>query len=419
MIKARKQFARYAIASIFALLAVLLVIINTISFTMAASDADELTARLARQGGAFGQVHPAAEATAAPDVAGMDSFDYAQREGRPFRFGPMGPDSPETAFSLRHFTFSIDEDGAAECLIFQMSAVTQDEAESWALSLADEDGTGWTGWTYRYRVYERDGKTFVTVIDQGREMVSCYRILLISGIGLVTFTLLSYALLMIIGQRLFQPLEEADRKQKRFIADVEKSFKVPLTVINASTEIMERENGETEQTRIINRQVRRMAVLVRDLGSLGVFDREGLSPTPVDIASIAHAAADGCRERLDEAGITLTQKASSPVMLSGDPDALTDMFVELFENATKFAKTFTHVEISQNQGRVNISFVNDCALPDGGCDQVFDRFTRLDNAQGQPGSGLGLARVRDIVRAHNGRASAAVSGGQFTLTVSL
>ena len=62
---------------------------------------------------------------------------------------------------------------------------------------------------------------------------------------------------------------------------------------------------------------------------------------------------------------------------------------------------------------------NDTNLPDGTVDQVFDRFTRLDNAKDIPGAGLGLSHVKEIVKAHNGRASAKVEYGVFTLRISL
>ena len=69
--------------------------------------------------------------------------------------------------------------------------------------------------------------------------------------------------------------------------------------------------------------------------------------------------------------------------------------------------------------RLLLTFENDTALPDGAYDQVFDRFTRLPNAEGIDGAGLGLARVREVVKANNGRIEAFVRDGTFTVRVSL
>ena len=310
MSKTRKRFVIFATLCVFVLLFVLLGIINGVNFTMASEDADQLTEMLAQQRGVFGNPVPAA-----PDLQGFTPpegvtppEDLTPPEGLtppdidlqdnppggffPGFFGPLGPNSPEMESSLRYFTFAFDKEGNAERVALQISAVTEEEALAWARSLLKENKTGWTRATYRYRIYKEDGKEYVTVIDQGRELLPSFRILLISGIGLIVGMAASYIALMYIGKRLFQPLEEADRKQKRFIAEAEKEFKVPLTIINANTEIMEREMGETEQTLSINRQVKKMIGLVKNLATVGVFDEKDLVILRFDLSALAQAAGD-------------------------------------------------------------------------------------------------------------------------------
>ena len=69
--------------------------------------------------------------------------------------------------------------------------------------------------------------------------------------------------------------------------------------------------------------------------------------------------------------------------------------------------------------RIRLAVGNDCRLPDGSPEGIFDRFVRLENAEGIPGAGLGLSFVRDAVRQMSGRVSVSVRDGWFTLTVSL
>ena len=85
-----------------------------------------------------------------------------------------------------------------------MSAVSEEEAETWARSLLNGT-TGWTNMTYRYRVYEDGKQMVVTVIDQSRELWPCYRILIISVIGGAVFILISFLLTKLIGSKLFKP----------------------------------------------------------------------------------------------------------------------------------------------------------------------------------------------------------------------
>ena len=433
MVKARKRFILFAILCVFVLLFVLLGIINVVNFTMAGEDADRVTEMLAQQQGRFGNsapLIPDAQGMEPPEAPpqGMGSQDVpsgdTQGQDMPFGFfpgfmGPMGPDSPEIESSLRYFTYSFDQDGNAERVALQISAVTEDQALAWARSLLKENETGWTRTSYRYRVYASGGKTFVTVIDQGRELLPSFRILLISAVGLAVGLLASCVALVFVGRKLFAPLEEADRKQKRFIAEAEKQFKVPLTIINADTEIMERENGETEQTSSINRQVKKMIGLVKDLSNVRVFDDGELTMLRCDLSALAREVTDAMKGRFDQKNIALKLSADSPAQAVGDSEALRELMEELLENALKFSLSRAELKVGPENGHLVITASNDTSLPDGSLDQVFDRFTRLDNAGDIPGSGLGLSRVREIVQAHNGRAGAKAVNGEFILRISL
>ena len=406
MSKARKRFVIFATICVSVLLFMLLGVINGVNFTMASQDADQLTKALKKQHGAF----ESAPETDAPD----------QPEGLlSGLFGPMGPDSPETVSSLRYFTFAFDKEGNETRVALKISAVTEEEALAWARSLRGENKTGWTRGTYRYRVYKTNHITYVTVIDQSRELLPCFRILIISGVGLLVGVLASCAALMYIGKRLFQPLEEADRKQKRFIAEAETEFKVPLTIINANTEIIERQLGETEQTQSINRQVKKMIGLVKNLSNVGVFDEKELAALPCDLNALAQAVGDAMKASFAEKGCKLTIRAENPAPVSADSEAMTDLLTELLTNALKFGDRWAELKVSQEDGHCVIEARNDTTLANGNFDQAFDRFTRLSNAEGVPGSGLGLSHVKEIAKAHNGRVSAKAADGAFILRVSL
>ncbi|MBR0280919.1 MAG: HAMP domain-containing histidine kinase [Oscillibacter sp.] len=475
MEQVRKRFVLFAALSIFALLAALLCVINGVNFTMAAADADEITLTLANRNGAFRgartppdtgqtsggkdelpppdretakasfvgpQLPDSAEKTAASDNAYPDkaeesaapqnqppdkpsnnaaSFDRGghERRKRAPRIGPMGPDSPETVSSTRYFTYAFDESGNSEKIAFELSAVDEEEAVSWADSLRRVQQTGWTRTTYRYRVYHSGGWDFVTVIDQGRELLPSFRILIISIIGGLLSVAVSYLFLLSVSERLFKPLEDADRKQKRFIADVERDFKVPLTVVDADAEALEMERGETEETRSIHRQARRMAALVKDLSALAIFDNAEFEASELDLSGFARAAADGWRVKFADKGIALTTKIADDVTVQGDGASIAALLEEILENALKFGKDYAELSLSADNGRVEIRIKNGADLPSKSVEQVFDRFTRLDNAKDAPGVGLGLSRVKEIARAHNGRVSAKAADGAFTLRVSL
>ena len=396
MNKAEKKFRLYSILVIFVLITVLLAVINGVNFTMAASDADEITQKIAERQGAFGQDEP--------------SF---QDKGA-FGMGPMGPDSPEMNKSLRYFTVAFTNKGEnAETVAFHISAVTETEAKEWAQGLLKEK-TGWTRTTYRYRVYKQNGTTFVTVIDQGRELLPSYRILIVSAVGEILVLIIGWFVLLGIGRKIYAPIEEADRKQKNFIKNANKEFRVPLTVINGNTELTERKYGPDEQSRSTHRQIAKLNELVEKLGEIGLFEDGNIRPETVPLSEYFSAALDGAAERFLSRSLELKAEIEPDITVNADPEAMSRLAEELINNAIKFALKNVSFTLKNENGYILIETANDCDLRDGPCDQVFDRFTTLDNSDG---TGLGLSYVKDIVKAHKGRASAKVENGIFTLRI--
>ena len=408
MNKAEKKFRLYAILVIFVLLTVLLSVINVVNFTMASEDADRITQMIADREGSFEHNGNVPE--------GMP----AERREKDFRMGPMGPDSPEMNASIRYFTISFSGNGKeAETVAFHISAVTEEEAKEWASGLLKQT-TGWTRGTYRFRVYEKGGSTYVTVIDQGRELLPSFRILIISAVGEVLCLAIGWFVLFGIGKKIYAPIEEADRKQKIFISSANREFRVPLTVISANTEIAERKYGPDDATRSTRRQLSKLSELVEKLGNMGIYDGAGTRREDVNVSEIFRAALGSEEENFARRGLDVEFDIAPGVILSADPDGINRLIGELIENAQKFALTKVLFTLKNESGYVLIETRNDTDLPDGPADEVFDRFTTLENAAGRDDcSGIGLSNVKETVRAHNGRASAAVSGGIFTLRITL
>ena len=118
-------------------------------------------------------------------------------------------------------------------------------------------------------------------------------------------------------------------------------------------------------------------------------------------------------------GIGLETDVPETIRLKTDPEALKSVLDELFTNAGRFAQSQVCVTAKQEGERVYIEMSNGTDLPDGDYARAFDRYVRLDNADGIPGNGVGLNRVREQVRAMNGRIAANAQAGRFTLRISL
>ena len=337
-----------------------------------------------------------------------------------FRFGPMGPDSPEMNASLRYFTIAFSEKGEnVQTVAFNISAVTEEDAKEWAKELLKEK-TGWTRGTYRYRVYKKDGVKYVTVIDQGRELLPSYRILIISAVGEALCLVIAWFVLLIIGRKIYAPIEEADRKQKNFITNANKEFRIPLTVISGNTELAERKYGPDDQTRSTRRQLEKLNELVEKLGTIGIFENDNEEQSEISVSDYLKLALESKQSGFSSKGIEVVTDIEPDVKLKADPAAIKQAFDELIDNAVKFSLTRASFTLKNENGHVVAEIKNDTELPDGQYEQAFDRFTTLDNAKDKEnGAGLGLSYVKETVKAHNGRASAEAKDGSFVIRITL
>ncbi|MCR4926902.1 MAG: HAMP domain-containing histidine kinase [Lachnospiraceae bacterium] len=409
MKKAEKKFRSYAILAIFVLLTVLLAVINGVNFTMVSSDADALTQMLADRQGTFDrQTLPASDPGETTDVK-----KYKMGE-----MGPMGPDSPEMNASLRYFTIAFNKStGESSTVAYHISAVTEEEATEWASGLL-RSSTGWTRGTYRYRVYKKGDITYVTVIDQGRELLPSFRILIISAVGEVLVLLIGWFVLFAIVKKVYAPIEEADRKQKSFLKSVNREFARPLSVISGNTELAERKYGPDEQTRSTRRQISRMNELMDRLGTFGIFDGEESNAVDVPVSVFFYKALEREMENFKKRGITPEINIDKDVTVKADPEAVSRMIDELVGNTLKYSLRKAVFSLRREGGHVLLEITNDTLLPDGPVNEVFDRFTTLENAE-DGSTGLGLAYVKGMVKALGGRRNAEVKDGMFILRITI
>ncbi|MBQ3792532.1 MAG: HAMP domain-containing histidine kinase [Clostridia bacterium] len=404
MNQARKKFVIFAMLAVLVLLTVLLAIINGINFTMVAEDADQITKNISGGRGSFRE---------------EDGPLGGYAEGW---WGPMGPHSPELRMTIRYFTVRVSEEGEKQLAGMNISAFTNESALETAEKLLKGSAkSGWFGGIYRYRVAKEGKDTYVTVVDMAREMLPAYRTLLISAIGELVGLAVCLAFLIFISRRLFRPLEEADRKQRLFLAEAEKEFQVPLTIIDANAEMIEKESGSSDWTQSIRRQTRKMGSLTRKIGALALFEGEEQKNVTCPLSAIVLSSLRSSKDALEKRSLRIESDVDPYISVSGDPDALSAMVSELLENSRKFALSFVRVSLKEEDRRVLLTVTNDAEISEDDVEAVFDRFVRLSNARGIPGDGLGLSRVRDAVRLSNGRITALYdkASREFSVQISL
>jgi len=95
---------------------------------------------------------------------------------------------------------------------------------------------------------------------------------------------------------------------------------------------------------------------------------------------------------------------------------MTQVFLNVLENAIKFCPNYGRVDITVVSGAANVAIEvqdNGPGIPPDGLETIFMPFQRHATALSQRGTGLGLAICKRIVAGHGGRiwAENAVGGG--------
>jgi signal transduction histidine kinase len=122
-----------------------------------------------------------------------------------------------------------------------------------------------------------------------------------------------------------------------------------------------------------------------------------------DLATIGQTVVEAFAPSAEDAQQSLRLEAAAAVPVVGDPELLTQMLVNLVENALRHAgpKAAVTVRVSRPGGRPTLAVLdNGPGVPDIERERLFDRFYRLERSRSTPGSGLGLALVAAVAKLH-------------------
>ena len=205
--------------------------------------------------------------------------------------------------------------------------------------------------------------------------------------------------------RVLERLRQADASRRAFVADAGHELRSPLATIRVLLDRLAEDRPEEERRLAAERaiaEVDRLAVLVDDLLALASADEHSmvLADDEVDLDDVVLSEAGVLRAR----GMPIVV-AVEPVRVLGDAHRLGRVVRNLLENAERHREDVVRLTLS-DEGEDAVLVVDNDGPPVAHEDRerIFGRFVRLDDSRTRDtgGTGLCLAIVAEIVRAHGG-----------------
>ncbi len=213
-------------------------------------------------------------------------------------------------------------------------------------------------------------------------------------------------------------LDEGLQRQRRFVAEASHELRTPLALMLTEVELaLSRPRSPEELVgalRSTEEETRRLIALAEDLLLLAAADagRLPIDPHPVDLTTLARGVVDRFAPTAEAESRALTLTGTDRVDVVGDANRLDQVLSNLVDNALRHGAGDVEVSVSADGGAVRL------AVSDHG--QGFREQRPFDRFAGTGGSsGLGLAIVQEIARAHGGSVDVAHQNGRTTVQVEL
>jgi two-component system NtrC family sensor kinase len=235
----------------------------------------------------------------------------------------------------------------------------------------------------------------------------------------------------VLGMHDVTPFETLNTLKSEFVSHVAHDLKSPLAVMMGYawllTESPTINDEERQYARSILNSINKMKALIDNILDIGRIEM-GIEAEfePTDLAAVTRNALGSLQSLAAEREVRLDSKLDEglpPVF--GAPLRLEQAVANLVGNALKFTPAGGQVTVqARHENGEAVVRVSDTGpgIPSWLQARLFQKFTRLrrQETRAQEGHGLGLAIVRSVVEAHQGRVwveSAPGQGSRFWFTV--
>jgi signal transduction histidine kinase len=214
-------------------------------------------------------------------------------------------------------------------------------------------------------------------------------------------------------QNAMDKLQDLDRLKSKFIADISHELRTPLTNIIVYLDLLENATGEKEETyrAVLMQQSARLATLVEEIMDITHLEMGSVNPSfaDIDFNGLIRQVVATFLPRAEGVGLRLEFEPDDSIKrIWAEPNQLSRVAGNLIANALNYS-TQGRVLVRTKQDKANHRIALEVSDQGIGIHpedlpHIFERFYRGQQVSQSaiPGTGLGLAVVKEIVDLHEG-----------------
>jgi signal transduction histidine kinase len=226
---------------------------------------------------------------------------------------------------------------------------------------------------------------------------------------------------------------ELAKLKSDIVSNVSHELRTPLALIRLYAETLELgripdEERKIEYCRIVRKESERLTALINNILDFSRIEagKKEYEFRETNLPSLVRDTLDSYHYQIEQNGFRYEERISNEIPpVRVDREAIARSLLNLVNNALKYSSADKYLAVSlyRENGSVKLDVVDHgIGIPRTEQHKIFDKFYRVCDplCHDNKGSGLGLALVHHIVKAHGGEISVESSpgkGSKFTITL--
>jgi len=220
-------------------------------------------------------------------------------------------------------------------------------------------------------------------------------------------------------ERQLQDLEKVNHLKSEYVSHVSHELRTPLTSIKAYMETLENHiddptfSEKRDFIHIVSKETERLIRIVNDILDVSniEFGQRPVQRVSFSVEEVINEVVSMLQPTLKEKRITIeTIVPDSLPKVDADKDLITQVFINLINNAIKYSPKNTTITVRAEEKAVDLAIAIEdegIGIPAEQVEKIFEKYFRVKSEQSRhyDGVGLGLAIVKNIIEQHKGSIS--------------